>query len=78
MLTWARIIELLLQFLNWCANSYDKKQQVKEAGDAQKEADKINNDPTSWFNEHFDSRMRNQETSKTANSSKAADNSGSK
>lgn len=74
MLTWARILELLLELLNSLLEMFQKKERENDTAAAQKQEDQINTDPAGWFNNHFDSRMRGQEPEvKDSASTKTAD-----
>jgi hypothetical protein len=53
MVTWARLLELLLTFLNFIGLQIEKKQVEKERSDAQEERNKIEDNPVDWLNEHF-------------------------
>lgn len=59
-MTWARIVELLLELLEQLTQYLQGIKRTKESQEAQIETDKINTDPISSFNEHF-SGVRAQE-----------------
>jgi hypothetical protein len=62
MLTWARIAELLLELINSLISLFQKKERENDSAAAQKQEDNINSDPADWFNNHFNSGVRGQES----------------
>lgn len=72
-MTWLRALDLLLQLLNKLVNYIAEKKREKEGNDAQQEADKINANPVDAFNDHFNNRVRSQESLQSSDSGKTVD-----